>query len=72
MLHWDDDEEAPGEGSLQWMTWLGDRLCPRCGRTIKEVVPTHRGCARSYPCGHVVLRGSGAVTRVRELWNRRG
>ena len=59
------DEE---EGSPQWMVWLGERLCPRCGRLIKEVVPTRRGCAATYPCGHVVLQGNGAVARVRALW----
>ena len=65
-------EHEEEEGSPQWMAWLGDRLCPRCGRLIKEVVPTHRGCARSYPCGHVVLRGTGSMARIHALWARAG
>lgn len=56
------------EGDPQWMAWLGDRLCPRCGRQIKEVVPSRRGCAMAYPCGHRVLTGNGAVFRVRAMW----
>jgi hypothetical protein len=58
------------EGETQWMAWLGDRLCPRCGHQIREVVPTPRRCAMAYPCGHRVLSGAGAVERVRELWAR--
>lgn len=63
-------EHEEEEGSPQWMVWLGQRLCPRCGRPIKEVVPNMRGCAMAYPCGHRVLTGSGAVPRVRALWGR--
>lgn len=56
------------EGSMQWMAWLGDRLCPRCGHQIKQIVPTPRRCAMAYPCGHRVLGGPMALERISALW----
>lgn len=56
------------EGDPQWTAWLSDRVCPKCGRGIKEVVQARCRCAMAYPCGHKVLQGDDAAQRVRELW----
>lgn len=59
------------EGDPQWMAYLSDRVCPRCGREIREVVPSRCRCAVAYPCGHKVLRGDDALERVQGLWRER-
>ena len=56
------------EGSRQWMAWLSDRVCPRCGSGIADVVQLSCRCAGAVPCGHKVLKGDGAARQIRDLW----
>lgn len=56
------------EGSPQWMAWLTDRVCPKCGAEIAGLQRGPCPCAEALPCGHRVLGGSDAVEQVQALW----